>query len=125
MCVFDDRTVPDGYVFEVGVAKIPQVNPDNGKVISQGPSVCIFKKDDSQEVIASWLFVKFLTTSVDFQAEFSIASGYVPVLKSVSQTPAYKAAVEKANGETVRSFGQIDGVGERTSVAVGYCQGGG
>ena len=69
------------YPFEVGIATIPQVNASNKKVISQGPSVCIFKKDNPQEVVASWLFVKYLTTTVEFQAEFSMASGYVPVIK--------------------------------------------
>ena len=90
--------VDGAYPFEVGIAPIPQVNAENPKVISQGPSVCIFKKNNPQEVIASWLFVKYLTTSVDFQAAFSLASGYVPVLKSVADHPIYKAEVEKANG---------------------------
>ena len=71
------------YPFEVGIASIPQVDPSNPKVISQGPSVCIFQKSNPQEVVASWLFVKFLTTSVEFQAEFGLASGYMPVLQSV------------------------------------------
>ena len=84
------------FPFEVGIATIPQVNADAPKVISQGPSLCIFQKKDPQEVIASWLFVKFLTTNVDFQAEFAIASGYVPVLKSVAEHPVYKAELEKA-----------------------------
>jgi hypothetical protein len=68
------------------------------KVISQGPSICVFQKDNPQEVIASWLFVKYLTTTVEFQAEFAIASGYVPVLKSVSQNPIYAAELESADG---------------------------
>lgn len=88
------------YPFEVGIASIPQVDPSNPKVISQGPSVCIFKKDNSQEVIASWLFVKYLTTNVEFQAAFSIASGYVPVLKSVENNPIYAAHLAKADGGT-------------------------
>ena len=71
------------YPFEVGIASIPQVDPANPKVISQGPSVCIFQKSNPQEVVASWLFVKFLTTSVEFQAAFGLASGYMPVLQSV------------------------------------------
>lgn len=86
------------YPFEVGIATIPQVNPENPKVISQGPSICIFKKDNVQEVIATWLFAKFLTTSVEFQAEFSMASGYVPVLKSVEQNAVYADFLSKANG---------------------------
>ena len=92
-------TATGKYPFEVGIAPIPQANPENPKVISQGPSVCIFQKDDPQEVIASWLFVKFLTTSVDFQAAFSEASGYVPVLKSVGEHEIYKNQfLAKADG---------------------------
>ena len=86
------------YPFEVGITSIPQLNAEAPKVISQGPSVCIFKKDNPQEVIASWLFVKFLTTSVDFQAEFSMASGYVPVIKSVTTNEIYADFLAKANG---------------------------
>ncbi len=86
------------YPFEVGIATIPQVDPANPKVISQGPSVCIFSKSNPQEVIASWLFVKFMTTSVEFQAEFSMTSGYVPVLKSVADNESYKEFVAKADG---------------------------
>lgn len=86
------------YPFEVGIASIPQIDPNNRKVISQGPSLCIFKKANQQEVAASWLFVKFLTTNVEFQAEFSMTSGYVPVIKSVADNEAYKAFLDKANG---------------------------
>ena len=88
----------DGYPFEVGIATIPQVNPENPKVISQGPSVCIFAKSNPQEVIASWLFVKYLTTSVDFQATFSTVSGYVPVIKSVTDNAAYARFLASADG---------------------------
>ena len=86
------------YPFEVGIATVPQVNLENRKVISQGPSVCIFKKDNPQEVVASWLFVKYLTTNVDFQAEFSMASGYVPVIKSVTENEVYANFLAQADG---------------------------
>lgn len=90
------------YPFEVGIATIPQVSETNKKVISQGPSLCIFKKanQNPQEVVASWLFVKYLTTTVEFQAEFSMASGYVPVIKSVSENETYKEFIDGANGGT-------------------------
>ncbi len=86
------------YPFEVGIATIPQIDASKPKVISQGPSVCILKNANPQEVVASWLFVKYLTTNVDFQAAFGDASGYVPVLKSVADHPTYKAKMEKADG---------------------------
>lgn len=90
--------VDGAYPFEVGITTIPQVNASNPKVISQGPSLCIFGKENPQEVIASWLFVKYLTTTVAFQAEFSMASGYVPVIKSVSNHPTYANFINDANG---------------------------
>ena len=86
------------YPFEVGIATIPQVDASNPKVISQGPSLCIFDKENDQEVLASWLFVKFLTTNVEFQAEFSMASGYVPVIKSVGENEVYKDFIANADG---------------------------
>ena len=56
----------------------------------------MFNQKDPQKVMASWLFMKFLTTNVDFQAEFSIASGYVPVLESVQDNQFYKKHVANA-----------------------------
>ena len=90
------------YPFDVGIATIPQVSETNKKVISQGPSLCVFKKanQNPQEVVASWLFVKYLTTTVEFQAEFSMTSGYVPVIKSVSDNAEYKKFIDGANGGT-------------------------
>ena len=85
------------YPFEVGIATIPQMSADNKKVISQGPSVCIFEADEL-EVIASWLFVKFLTTKVEFQAEFGMVSGYVPVLESVADNEIYANFIANADG---------------------------
>ena len=87
------------YPFEVGIAPIPQVDSANAKAISQGPSVCIFAyKKPVQEIIASWLFVKYLTTDVTFQSRFSIASGYMPAIKSVLDNEEYQAYLGKADG---------------------------
>lgn len=82
--------------FDVGIAPIPQINPDTPKAISQGPSLCIFKDNNPQEVIASWLFVKYITTNVMFQANFSSIQGYMPVIKSVQEFEPYKEFIESA-----------------------------
>lgn len=84
--------------FEVGIAAIPQVDPSKPKAISQGPSLCIFKKENSQEVLASWLFAKFLTTSIEFQAQFSFDSGYAPVIKTATENEIYQAGINAADG---------------------------
>ena len=92
------------YEFEVGIAPIPQVNPEAPKVISQGPSLCIFKKSNPQEVIASWLFVKFLTTDVTFQASVSMTNGYAPVIKSVQQNEIYAEFLAEASTENIQAY---------------------
>ena len=86
------------FKFEVGITTVPQINADNRKVISQGPSLCIFKKSNEAEVRASWLFVKFLTTNLNFQAEFGMTSGYIPVLENVTDNAVYAAELEAADG---------------------------
>ena len=89
----------EGELFDVGIAPIPQVDAvNNPKVISQGPSLCVFKKADQQEVMASWLLLRYLTTTVDFQAEMSMSSGYVPVIKSVLENEVYFDFLESADG---------------------------
>lgn len=88
------------FAFEVGVTSIPQYNQDHRKVISQGPSLCILKGSSTtdQQIMASWLFIKFLCTNVEFQAEFSMTSGYMPVIKSVTENENYAAWLAKGNG---------------------------
>ena len=85
------------YLFDVGITPIPQFNDENPKVISQGPSLCIFEASE-EEMRASWLFVKFLCTNVAFQADFSRESGYVPVIKSVNTDPIYADFLANADG---------------------------
>ena len=92
------------YEFEVGIASIPQVNPEQPKIISQGPSVCIFKKDDPQEVTATWLFAKFLTTNVDFQAAVSMNNGYAPVIQSVKEHPVYAEFLASASTANIQAY---------------------
>ncbi len=86
------------FPFEVGVAMIPQVNPEKPKVIQQGPSVCLFKKANVQEMAAAWLFTKFLTTSIDFQASVSMNNGYTAVIKSVQEHEVYADFLANADG---------------------------
>ena len=88
----DDGTYP----FQVGMDQIPQHNENNKKVISQGPSVCILDSGDDKKIEAAWKLVKFFTTNVEFQAQFSIASGYVPVIQSVMENETYAKHIASA-----------------------------
>ncbi len=92
--------VDGAYPFEVGVAPIPQVDPTNPKVIQQGPSLCIFRGRNisDQQIVASWLFIKYLTTNAGFQTEFATTAGYIPVTKSAINSSAYSNYLKKADG---------------------------
>ena len=74
--------------FETEVRMLPQLDPENPQMISQGPSVCIFNKEDPQEVLASWLFVQYLLTN-DVQIAYAQTEGYVPVTEKAQTADLY------------------------------------
>ena len=95
------------YDFEVGIAPIPQLDANNPKVISQGPSICIFKDEDPQKVLATWLFARHLSTDIVFQASVSMSNGYAPVIKSVKDNPVYAeflASAETNGTENIQAY---------------------
>lgn len=75
--------------FETEVMTIPQFDTNNPKMISQGPSVCIFNKENPQEVLASWLFLQYLLTN-DVQIAYSQTEGYAPVTSKAQNSRAYQ-----------------------------------
>ena len=75
--------------FELVVRHVPQYDWSDPKMISQGPSVCLFNKDDPQEVLASWLFMQFLLTD-SVQIAYSKTEGYVPVTLKAQETEEYQ-----------------------------------
>ena len=75
--------------FETAVRMFPQYDPSNPKMISQGPSVCIFNKEDPQVVLASWLFTQFLMSN-DVQIAYSQTEGYVPVTLKAQTSEVYQ-----------------------------------
>lgn len=75
--------------FETKVYPIPQFDPDNPRMISQGPSVCVFNKPDDQEVLASWLFAQYLLTN-DVQIAYAETEGYVPVTSKAQESGEYQ-----------------------------------
>lgn len=75
--------------FETAVMPIPQFDPEDPQMISQGPSVCIFNKTDPQEVLASWLFAQYLLTN-DVQIAYAQTEGYVPVTAKAQNSASYQ-----------------------------------
>jgi multiple sugar transport system substrate-binding protein len=74
--------------FETEVMAVPQFDTSNPQMISQGPSICLFNKGDSQQVLASWLFMQYLLTN-DVQIGYSQTEGYVPVTLKARQSDEY------------------------------------
>lgn len=74
--------------FETAVRTVPQFDPANISMISQGPSICIFNKEDNGEVLASWLFAQYMLTD-EVQMAYSETEGYVPVTSKARNNPEY------------------------------------
>lgn len=76
--------------FETAVRMVPQYDTENPEMISQGPSICIFNKDDDEEVLASWLFAQYLLSNT-IQTGYAETEGYVPVTTKAQQSDEYQA----------------------------------
>lgn len=74
-------------------------------MISQGPSVCIFSKQDSQQVLASWLFVQYLMTN-EVQIAYSGTEGYLPVTLKAQESAEYREYLAR-KGEDNQAHYQV------------------
>ena len=74
---------------------IPQFDLQNPQMISQGPSMCIFNKEDPQEVLASWLFAQYMLTD-KVQIAYSQTEGYLPVTTKAQNNPEYLDYLSRA-----------------------------
>ncbi len=83
--IHEEQVVP----FNIQVTMIPQFHPEEPKMISQGPSVCVFSKENDQEVLASWLFVQYLLTN-DIQMGYAETEGYLPVTLKAQNSAEYR-----------------------------------
>ena len=81
--------------FETLVRPVPQFDPEDPIMISQGPSLCVFNKADPQEVLASWLFAQFLLTD-EVQIAYAQTEGYVPVTSKAQESEAYQEYLSRA-----------------------------
>ena len=75
--------------FETAVMPIPQFDTKHPTMISQGPSMCVFNKEDPQEVLASWLFAQYMLTN-EVQIAYSQTEGYLPVTSKAQESEVYQ-----------------------------------
>ena len=89
--------------FETAVMSVPQFDPENPQMISQGPSVCIFNKSDPQEVLASWLFAQYLLTN-DVQIAYAGTEGYVPVTSKAQNSAEYQDYLSRGGEDNTTHY---------------------
>ena len=89
--------------FETAVRMVPQYDTENPKMISQGPSICIFNKSDQQEVLASWLFAQFLLTN-DVQIAYAQTEGYAPVTSKAQEDSTYQDYLASAGEDNEEHY---------------------
>ncbi|MBD5475167.1 MAG: extracellular solute-binding protein [Lachnospiraceae bacterium] len=89
--------------FETAVMMIPQFDVGNPSMISQGPSVCVFNKEDPQEVMASWLFTQYLLTN-EVQIAYAETEGYVPVTTKAQESAEYKEYLSEIGTDAVSHY---------------------
>ena len=84
--------------FKVGVAGVPQEDVNDPKMISQGPSICFFKRGTTKaQRTAAWLFYKFITNTEN-SAYYASRSGYNPVRDSSYSSVFLTDEMENATG---------------------------
>ena len=93
-----DKSKPD---FETVVRPVPQVDTTNPQMISQGPSICLFNREDPQEVVASWIFAQYLLTE-EVQLGYCKTEGYLPVTNSATNSQAFKDYLNDENEYSVK-----------------------
>lgn len=82
--------------FEVGVAPVPQKNPDNGVTFSKGENYVIFSNADAEQRVAAWLLIKYLSASEN-NMEWLINTGNLPISYSQVEAPEYQEFLAKEN----------------------------
>ncbi len=80
--------ISDDNPMNVGVARIPQAEGRDPKLINQGPSVCMLNHNDENRILASWLFYKFLTNEEN-SLYWSLETGYMPIRYSGYESDDY------------------------------------
>lgn len=91
--------------FTTLVRPVPQYDPEHPVMISQGPSICVFNKDDPQEVLASWLFAQYMLTN-KVQLAYAETEGYLPVTLKAQQSPEYQEYLGR-KGENNKEYYDI------------------
>jgi multiple sugar transport system substrate-binding protein len=88
----------DTYLFELGVAHMPQSLDAAAGVAIRSLELCVLKTDDEQLQAASWQLAQYMSADTAFQADFPRAAGYLPAVMSAEADAGYNAFLDSADG---------------------------
>jgi len=86
---FYKSAVDKGAKFNWNVAMLPQGGAPTPVTTAYGGNVNLFKSNSPEKQLAAWQFIKYFA-STDVSAQWSTATGYLPVRKSSAETQAVK-----------------------------------
>ncbi len=95
------QVASDGHL-DTAVARIPQAPAgENHKaaIINQGPSICVLDHNDDNRTLASWLFYKHMTNSIN-SLRWSAETGYSPIRYSSLESADYLDIMDEAGKTT-------------------------
>ena len=98
------------YEFELGVTSIPQVDLNNPQANTSGISFSILDSENVQEIYASWLFLKYLTTDPEIQGFSAVYNKCLPVINSAKDSQTYKTFI---NEDTTWQYSPVEVIFEQ------------
>ena len=101
------QVASDGHL-DTAVARIPQAPEGDGHktaIINQGPSICLLDHGDDNRTLASWLFYKHMTNSIN-SLRWSAETGYSPIRYSSMESTDY-LDIASEEGKTAGSLDMV------------------
>jgi multiple sugar transport system substrate-binding protein len=83
------NNVPSANAFAVSIHPLPYQQASRKYVISQGTNMALFTNRNPDRVLASWLFMRYMTSNPG-NTQFSVAAGYYPATESGLSSAFYQ-----------------------------------
>ncbi len=90
------NNVPSAGAFQVTIHPLPYENASRKFVISQGTNMALFTNRDADKVLASWLFMRYMTTHPG-NTQFAVGAGYYPATESGLNSSFYQGYLASTN----------------------------
>ncbi len=90
------NNVPSAGAFNVSIHPLPYQDAARKYVISQGTNMALFTNRNKHKVLASWLFMRYMTTNPG-NTQFAVGAGYYPATESGLNSAFYQGYLNSTN----------------------------